>query len=60
MCTYILLDNGADLYAKDVDGRTALHYAVMSSCEGCTSLLLDYARVKGEDGGKQTAKGFAR
>jgi ankyrin repeat protein len=60
MCVDILLENGADLYATDGAGRTALHYAARSPRGGCVALLLERARVRGVKGRKQTPLGYAQ
>ncbi len=45
-----LLDQGADLEAKRVDGRTALHWAAMNGQDSAVQLLLDRgAAIDAED-----------
>jgi ankyrin repeat protein len=46
----ILLENGADMYAIDAAGFTALHYAAMVPYGGCVSLLLKQAGLWGSKG----------
>lgn len=43
----VLIQNGADISAKDVDGMTALDLAEMSSHIECVTLLKDLAGKKG-------------
>jgi ankyrin repeat protein len=55
MVVKLLLDNGADIEAKDCKGRTALHIAVKELRENMVRLLLENgANIEAEDGRKRT------
>jgi hypothetical protein len=56
----VLLRCGADVNAVDIDGRTALHWAVVGGNERCVVLLLEAGAEQGtRDGERRTARDVA-
>jgi ankyrin repeat protein len=56
----MLIEKGADVGTRDVDGRTALHFAAASGHEAVTRLLIDKgADIEARDSDGETAQNKA-